>query len=72
MNDVNMCDDCLMAYEPEEIEGVRRLKAFNGYTIDLRLRQFRKANRGEELEFIEFDSEEGQVLLQKMHVAVLK
>lgn len=71
MNDVNICDVCLKTYEPEEIDGMRRLKVFNGYTIDLRLKQFRKANIGEELEFIEFDSKEGQELLQKMHVAVL-
>lgn len=71
MNDVNICDVCLQAYEPEEIDGIRRLKVFNGYTIDLRLKQFRKANLGEELEFIEFDSKEGQDLLQKMHLAIL-
>lgn len=71
MNNIHICDLCLKAYEPEKTEGIRRLKVFNGYTIDLRLKQFRKANIGEELEFIEFDSKEGQDLLQKMHVAVL-
>ena len=71
MSDIQICDACLSAYAPEEINGVRTLKKFNGYTIDLRLKQFRKANIGEELEFIEFDSPEGQELLQKMHLALL-
>lgn len=71
MSNIYICDICLKAYEPEEVDGLRRLKVFNGYTIDLRLKQFRKANIGEELEFIEFDSTEGIALLQKMHLAVL-
>ena len=71
MNIVHICDLCLEAYEPEEINGVKTLKVFNGYTVDLRLKQFRKANIGEELEFIEFDSKKGQKLLKDMHLAVL-
>ncbi len=71
MADVYICELCQKAYEPEEINGVRKLKVFEGYTIDLRLKQFRKAEIGEELEFVEFDSKEGQELLQKMHAAVL-
>ena len=71
MNEIYICDLCLKAYEPEEIDGVKKLRIFNGYTIELRLRQFRKANIGEELEFIEFDSKKGQNLLQKMHKGVI-
>ena len=71
MNNVHICDLCLVAYEPEEVNGVRMLKVFNGYTVDLRLNQFRKANIGEEFEFIEFHSKKGQKLLQDMHLAVL-
>ena len=71
MENVYICELCQKTYEPEEINGVRKLKVFDGYTIDLRLKQFRKAEIGEELEFIEFDSKEGHELLQKMHVAVL-
>ena len=71
MNNVHICDLCIEAYEPEEINGVRTLKVFNGYTVDLRLKQFRKANIGEELEFIEFDSKKGLALLKKMHLALL-
>jgi hypothetical protein len=71
MADVYICKLCQKAYEPEEINGVRKLKVFEGYAVDLRLKQFRKAEIGQELEFIEFDSKEGQELLQKMHAAVL-
>jgi len=44
------------------------LPTFNGYTIDARLRQFRKVERGEnpKIEFIDFDSEEGRELLEEM------
>ena len=71
MNYIDMCEKCQKAYEPEEINGVRRLKEFKGYTIDLRLKQFRKANLGEELEFIEFDSKKGKKLLAEMHSQLL-
>lgn len=36
----------------------RLLPVFNGYTVDLRLRQFRKAVPGVVLEFIDFESNE--------------
>ena len=36
------CVICQLAFGPEEMNGVRELKTFNGYTVDLRLRQFRK------------------------------
>lgn len=44
------------------------LPVFKGYTIDKKLRQFRKVSRGEnpQIEFIEFDSEAGQVLLDEL------
>ena len=44
------------------------LPTFNGWTIDARLRQFRKVSRGEspEIEFIDFNSEQGQELLAEM------
>src|SRR5712692_198078 len=42
------------------------LPTFKGYTIDFRLRQFRKAEYGKALEFIDFDSEEGQRLLDEL------
>lgn len=48
---------------------VRELPKFKGYTVDERLRQFRKVDRSGEnptIEFLEFDSEEGERLLEEM------
>jgi hypothetical protein len=42
------------------------LPTFKGYTVDFRLKQFRLAIPHEVLEFIEFDSEEGQALFSEM------
>ena len=71
MNNTQMCDMCLKEYSPEEINGVRTLKEFKGYTIDIRLKQFRKVPLNELPEFIEFDSKEGQQLLAEMHAQLL-
>jgi hypothetical protein len=43
--------------------GVRVLPTFKGYTVDVRLRQFRKADPETGIEFIEFDSPKGDSLL---------
>jgi hypothetical protein len=61
------CVVCQMEFEPEEINGVRRLKTFKGYTVDLRLRQFRKVPLTKLPEFIDFDSPQGQELVMQMH-----
>jgi len=53
---------------PDVGHGPRKLPEFKGYTIDYRLRQFRKAELGRSLEFISFDSPEGQKLLADMGV----
>jgi hypothetical protein len=46
---------------------VIQLPTFKGYTIDERLRQFRKVDRNKpSIEFIEFSSKEGQKLLKEM------
>ena len=43
------------------------LPTFKGYTVDIRLRQFRKVSREQpSIDFIDFDSEKGQQLLDKM------
>jgi hypothetical protein len=42
---------------------VRKLPVFRGYTVDERLRQFRKIPRNGLPEFIDFDSAEGTQLL---------
>ncbi len=39
------------------------LPTFRGYTVDFRLRQFRKAVYGQSLEFIDFHSRKGQNLM---------
>lgn len=45
---------------------MRELPEFNGYTVDHRLREFRKLNYGELPEFIPFDSKRGIELLEEM------
>lgn len=42
------------------------LPAYRGFTIDKRLRQFRKVTHGCQIEFIEFDSSKGRELLREM------
>ena len=69
MSERELCKACVKAYEPEEINGVKLLKEFNGYTIDVRLKQFRKFPMDDLPEFIEFDSTKGQALLNEMHKA---
>lgn len=45
---------------------VTKLPEFRGYTIDERLRQFRKVDKEKpSIEFVDFDSEEGQWLLEE-------
>ena len=51
---------------------MRVLPVFKGYTVDARLRQFRKVTRGHgwpSIEFIEFDSPKGRRLLRQMQQA---
>jgi hypothetical protein len=55
--------------EPDELIDEKQpdqLPTFKGYTIDMRLREFRKATLGEKLEFISFDSPEGKKLFQEL------
>lgn len=40
----------------------QKLPEFKGYTVDVRLREFRKLGHGE-MEFISFDTTEGDLLL---------
>jgi len=44
---------------------VRELPSFKGYTVDEKLREFRKAEFGKALEFIPFDSPKGRELLRE-------
>ncbi len=41
------------------------LPTFKGYTIDIRLKQFRKIRQGAKIRFIDFDSPKGDKLLAK-------
>ena len=72
MDKVYICELCQQAYEPEEIKGVRKLKEFKGYTVDLRLQQFRKLSYGKQPQFIEFASPKGKKLLAQMHEKVTR
>lgn len=42
---------------------MNKLPVYNGYTVDFKLKEFRKAIYGKVLEFISFDSPLGQKLL---------
>jgi len=45
---------------------LKKLLIFKGYTVDFRLKQFRKVNRKNlEIEFVDFDSEKGRKLLSE-------
>lgn len=72
MDEVYICELCQRAYEPDEINGVKKLKEFKGYTVDLRLQQFRKMEYGKTPKFIDFASPEGQKLLAQMHERVTR
>jgi hypothetical protein len=61
-----------MQFGPKEIQpGLHRLQRFKGYTVDIRLSQFRKVNRNP-MQFIEFSSAKGQQLLAQMHEEVTR
>jgi hypothetical protein len=74
MDEVYICELCQHAYEPEPeaLEGLKILKTFKGYTVDLRLQQFRKVVRGETWKLIDFASPKGQEFLAQMHQQVTK
>ena len=42
---------------------IRQLPVFKGYTVDTRLKQFRRVDPEWGMEFIDFDSEEGEKIL---------
>ena len=81
MEDVHVCELCQRAYEPEEINGVRKLKTFQLYTVDLRLKEFRKVRvanyrngvyEDRYIEYVPFDSPKGKKLLDQMHEQVTR
>jgi len=81
VDDVYICELCQRAFEPEDINGVKKLKKFHGYFVDLRLQQFRTAIylfpelrdiQGIGIDFIEFASQKGRALLAQMHEEVTR
>ena len=45
---------------------VKKLPEFKGYTVDERLKQFRKVDKDKpSIDFVDFDSKEGQELLKE-------
>ena len=72
MEEVYICELCQRAYEPEEINGVKILKIFKGYTVDLWLQEFRKMELGKPPQFIAFASPKGRKLLTQMHEEVTR
>ena len=45
---------------------VKELPTFKGYTVDDRLKQFRKVDKSKpSIDFVDFNSEEGQKLLEE-------
>ena len=65
----NYLVDMFCTLEPDDPKGdggISQLPTFKGYTVDMRLKQFRKANFGEKIEFVPFDSTEGKELLGRL------
>ena len=48
-------------------KNLRKLDTFKGYTVDPRLREFRRLTLGQMPEFIPFDSQKGQRLLTQYY-----
>ena len=62
---------CPPYYSKREVDMAERktpfeLPTFKGYTIDARLKQFRKVSLDRTIEFLDFGSEEGQKLLNEI------
>ena len=67
--------DIFCTIEPDDPKGDSepyQLPTFKGYTVDLRLREFRKVTLGEKIEFIPFDSPDGKELLGRLKLFALE
>ncbi len=71
-SDMDGCWMCEAVFGTKEINGVGVLQTFKGYTVDFRLKQFRKVPRDALPVFIDFDSPEGEVLCTGMHEVAVK
>ena len=69
---IQLCELCMLKFGPKEIQpGLQQLQRFKGYTVDVRLQEFRNVNRNP-MQFIEFTSTKGQQLLAQMHEEVTR
>ena len=51
----------------------REVSKFNGFTVDFRLKQFRRVDKGNRIiEFIDFDSERGKKILKEYREFISK
>lgn len=57
-----MAKKVLYPHIPGGAKQAEQLPTFKGYTVDMRLRQFRKADFPRPMEFIDFDSPKGEQL----------
>jgi len=72
VDNIHLCELCQQAIEPKEVKpGVRVLQKFKGYTVDVRLQEFRNVNLNP-MQFIAFTSPKGQRLLALMHQEVMQ
>ena len=58
----------MMEWQAEGL--LKKLPIFKGYTVDERLKEFRKIEYGKTIEFIPFDSPKGQELLSEMRAEI--
>ena len=66
LNQTNSEDLNTSTIKLQEVKMVKELPTFKGYTVDERLKQFRKVDRSKpSIDFVEFDSEKGQELLEE-------
>jgi hypothetical protein len=72
MEGIHLCELCMLKFGPKEIQpGLQQLQRFKGYTVDVRMQEFRNINR-KPMQFIEFTSTKGQQLLAQMHEEVTR
>jgi hypothetical protein len=65
---------CELVYGARQVKpgGVRVLQTFKDYTVDFRLKEFRKISETEPPEFIDFRSNEGADLIDEMYDAAVR
>jgi hypothetical protein len=64
---MDKCSICERVFGTKQIDGVGVLQTFKSYTVDFRLKQFRKVPLDASPEFIDFDSPKGEQLGSEMH-----